>query len=436
MNKLYPLIAAIAVICAITLSSCDKEEKDPTKFNGDEVPFDSKSDREYLEQTANTFLSYFNPSDQRASLIALNEFVNLCYDYTFPDNYVDDRYYDLQKAAAHYAKAAAESDYTAMSRATTEFVYSLARFKGLYQANSKTRTWDKIEDRDHIDFRFWIGSTEYNLTLQGNGGSWSDSYTNDQHTYLVEMPKNMTLNMYSGSTQPYKSLMNATITSDVKNNEYANIKVNGLFANIVVETSIRATSAKITENTVVSAEYSGSQPRTKLVASETILSGHDLCNAAVWDKIIQDDNDQHKSSLIGDIVSQCQNTLMVLDRVQLKSSATDITALIDYPDGYWDKTNSPNPEQSSKDAAAYLSSTYTTKMYYAGADKVLRGTVGWEAYQASDVPSYEEWGIRPTITLASDGSVTDFESFFGNGRFFSVERNFQTLMNGYKQYWK
>lgn len=436
MNKLYPLIAAIATICAITLSSCDKEEKSPIEFPGNEVPFDSKSDREYLEQTANTFLSYFNANDQRSSLTALNEFVKLCYEYTLPDNYVDDRYYDLHKAAASYAKAAAESDYTTMSRATTEFVYSLARFKGLYQANSNTRTWDKIEDRDHIDFRFWIGSTEYNLTLQGNGGSWSDSYTNAEHTYLVEMPKNMTLNMYAGSTKPYTSLMSATITSDVKNNEYANVKVNGIFANIVVETSIRATSTKITETTVVSAEYTSDRPRTQLVASETVVSGHDLCNAAVWDKIIQDKNDQHKSSLIGDIVNLCENTLLVLDRVQLKSSASDVTALIDYPDGYWDKTNSPDPEQSSKDAAAYLSSTYITKMYYAGQKNVLRGTIGWEAYQDSDVPSDEEWAIRPTITLASDGSVTDFESFFGKGRFFSVERKFQDLMNGYKQIWK
>ncbi len=436
MNKLYPLIAALATICALTLASCEKEEKDPTKFTGNEVPFDSKSDREYLEQTANTFLTYFNPNDQRAAITSLNEFVELCQKYTLPDNYVDDRYYDLQKAAASYAKAAAESDYTAMSRATTELVYNLARFKGLYQANPNTRKWDKIEDRDHIDFRFWMGSTEHNLTLQGYGGSWSDSYTNTQHTYLVEMPKNMTLNMYSGSTQPYTSLMNATITSDVKNNEYANIKVNGAFANLVIETSIRATSTKITENTVVSAEYSGNRPRTQLVASETTISGHDLCNANVWDKIIQDKNDQHKSSLIGDIVNLCENTLMVLDRVQLKSSASDVTALIDYTDGYWDKTNSPNPEQSSKDAASYLSGTYTTKMYYAGDSKLLRGTIGWEAYQASDVPSYEEWAIRPTITLSSDGSVTDFEAFFGKGRFLSVERKFQDLMNGYKQFWK
>lgn len=436
MTKISYIVSLAVILSSLAMSSCGDDEPSKTELPGNAVPFDSNSDREYLEKTANTFLSYFNSNDQRESIVAMNEFVKLCSTYTLPDNYVDGRYNDLQKSAAQYAKAATESDYIAMSRATTELVYNLARFSGLYQANPNTLTWDRIEDRDHIDFRFWIGATEYNITLQGNSGSWSDSYTNAEYTYNVEMPKNLTINMYRGSTQPFTSLMNFTITSDVKNNDYANIKISGSFANLVVESSIKATSTKITESTAISVEYTNSRPRTQIIASETNITGHDLCSAAVWDNIINDGNDEHKSALIGDIVNLCSNTLLVLENVQLKSSASDVSALIDYTDGYWDKSNSPNPEQSAKDAANHLSKTFTSQMFFAGDKNLVRGTIGWEAYQSYDDPNYTEWALRPTITLASDGSVTDFESFFGKGRFFSVERNFQTLMDGYKSYWK
>lgn len=436
MTKISYIVSLAVILSSLAMSSCGDDEPSKTELPSNAVPFDSNSDREYLEKTANTFLSYFNSNDQRASIVAMNEFVKLCSTYTLPDNYVDGRYNDLQKSAAQYAKAATESDYIAMSRATTELVYNLARFSGLYQANPNTLTWDRIEDRDHIDFRFWIGATEYNITLQGNSGSWSDSYTNSEYTYNVEMPKNLTINMYRGSTQPFTSLMNFTITSDVKNNDYANIKITGSFANLVVESSIKATSTKINESTAISVEYTSSRPRTQIIASETNITGHDLCSAAVWDNIINDGNDAHKSALIGDIVNLCSNTLLVLENVQLKSSASDVSALIDYSDGYWDKSNSPNPEQSAKDAANHLSKTFTSQMFYAGDKNLVRGTIGWEAYQSYDDPGYTEWALRPTITLASDGSVTDFESFFGKGRFFSVERNFQTLMDGYKSYWK
>lgn len=438
MTKLNSIFALVTFFAAMTLSSCGGDDNSKTNFIGGEVPFNSNSEREHLETTANTFIGYFNASDQKGAIEAMNEFVELCSTYTLPDNYVDDRYFDLHNSAAAYAKAAAANDYLAMSRATTELVYNLARFQGLYQANAATQTWDKIENRDHINFRFWLGSREINLTLQGDGGSWSNSYTNADHTFNVEMPRNLTLNMNSGSIAPYTNLMNATVTSDIKNNEYANIKVFNKFGNVVVDTNIKGKSASITEETTLYIDNVSSLVRSTLASSSSTILGHDLCSAALWDKIIQDDNDAHKSALIGDLVSSFSNTLMVLQSVQLKSSANDITALIDYTDGYWDKSNSPNPEQSAKDAAAYLSRTFTSQMYFADGTKnpPSRGTIAWEAYQSYEDPTYVEWAIRPTITLVSDGSITDFQSFFGNGRFFSVERNFQSLMNGYKSYWK
>lgn len=428
MNKFYTLIAAIIALCSLSLASCDKENS--VEFN--------QSDREYLEQTANTFLSYFNPNDQRTAMTSLHEFVKLCQEYTLPDNYVDSRYYDLQKAVSAFARAAESQDYLSMSRATTEIAYNMARFKGLYQANTNTRTWDWIEDRDYINFRFWIGSTQYNLSLQGSGGSWSGSYTdtNTGYNYLVEAPKNLILNMTSGTTS-FSNVFNATINSDVKDDQYANITVDVTFANILVNTSIKATPTSIREETTLQAEYTSSQPRTTLLTSETTISGRNLCSASVWGNIIETESDSQKTSLICDIVSTFSNTLMLMQRVQLKTSSSNISTLIDYIDRDWDNTNSSNPEKDAKDAATRLSGSITSSMFYTYADdsRLVRGTLGWEAYQLDDI-DYDEWSVRPTITLTSDGSVTDFESFFGNGRFYSVERTFNSLMNAYKNYWK
>lgn len=427
MWNLHKIIKVLLVgAVSATLACCGEEEQ---TMNGP-TPGDA-TDRTYLEQAASQFMALLAPNDQNQAISALSHFVYLCQNYDFPDNFSDSQIDALTRAGADFQNAMEQNDLLGVSRAASELVYNLARFKGLYQANSNTKQWQMIEDRDHVDFRFWIKNVEYDIVVTGLGGSWSASIPDDFATYLFEVPKNLQLGISVGQSPNITNIVTSTLQTDGKDSSYLNTSISLTFANIIIDATVKCTNTSLKEDMTVLLQNVSTYVRTRMLVSSLELTGNDICSISAWQNFAKS---QDPATDFAAIISKGSSTLDVIDMVRIKTETTDTKTLYNYTDEMAEQT--PQYTQSQAESmASQIAAAMTGKLYYAGEISKVRADLGWEAYKKSDYSDANDWGIRPTITFTSDDATYDFASYFGGGRFLSVERQYTSLFDQYRSIW-
>lgn len=422
MNRLTYLLAVSVIMMMPALTSCDKDKNDKTEFNDEEVPYDGKSERTFLEETATTFLGYFNPGDQSTLIRSLDYLVQICEDSEFPQ---------IATAAKSMHKAIGSEDYLDYSRAATDLAFNLSMFKGFYQHNSNIMAWHKLEESDDVRLRYWDGTSEYNMSLSGSSDTWSTTFTVDGTPVSIEVPKVLDLTLVSGSTAVTNpnSILTVKLKTDFKDSERISVSSEIKAANIFISTTISGNNNSLDQSLTFSIDNVSTYYRYDLFSTKTKITGNNLCSVAAWQKA--GDNDEQA---VGSMISNASNTLMILQRVQIKSDITDMKTFIANCNPYFDKYDSSDPRASAEQAANGLKSSIKAEMYFTGDKNKVRATLGWEACRYDDY--YDEWGVRPLIVFTSDNTPYSFEEYFGNSRFLSVENQFSRLFKQYASFFR
>lgn len=426
MNKSTYLLALLAILLLPAFTSCGDDKIEKTEFNDSEVPYDGKSERTFLEETATTFLGYFNPGEQRQLIQSLDHFVNICEESDcsafFPET---------AEAARGMREAVASDDYLGYSRAATNLALSLSMFKGFYQHNSNIMVWQKLEDSDDVRLRYWDGTSEYNMSLSGSQDTWKTSVTADGETMDIEVPKILDFTLVAGSTAVTNpnSILTIKLKTDFKDSDRLNLSSEIKAANIFIQTTITGNNSSMEHSLTFSIDNVSTYYRNDLFSIKTKVTGNNLCSTTAWQKA--GDND---AQALGSMISNASSTLMILQRVQIKSDITDMKTFIANCDPYFDKYNSSDPRTSAEQAAKGLAAGIKAEMFFTGDKTKVRATLGWEACRYDDY--YDEWGVRPLIIFTSDNTPYSFEEYFGNSRFLSVENQFGRLFKEYASFFR
>ncbi len=421
MKKITYLLAVSAIIMTQALISCGDDKRDDTEFNNDEVPYDGKSERTFLEETATTFLDYFHPGDQRQLIQSLDYFVHICEVSDFPE------FSSAAAAARSMKEAVAGDDYLGYSRAATDLVLTLSMFNGFYQHNYNTMVWQKLEDSDDVRLRYWDGSAEYNMSLSGSIDTWSATITDDDGSPVtIDVPKVLDFALVSGSTSVTNpnSILTIKLKTDFKDSERVSLSSEIKAANIFIKTALSGNNTTIDHTLTFSIDNVTTYYRRDMFSTKIKLTGSNLCSVNAWQK----SGDEALSSMI----TNATGTLMILQRVQIKSEIKDMKTFVANCDTYFDKYNSTNPAASAEQAAKALTSSTKAEMFFTGDEKAVRATLGWEGCCYDDF--YDEWGVRPLITFTSDNTPYSFEEYFGYSRFLSVENQFNKLFREYSSF--
>lgn len=436
MEKAFKLLVLpITLIClACTVSSCGGDSDDNTEFKSNSVPYDeSMSDRSYLEETATNFMSLFSPSRQQTLITAIHQFQKICGESEFPENFSDNAAEDSQDLT----RALEDNDLLSISRATTSLVYSLARFKGLYQHDANRNVFQKLEDTDDLRFRFWNGNNEYNIVISGSSDTWTESYTYDGRTYIFTVPQTLNFMLINGSSSSTSTLMTVILKTKASNGKSLTVDATIHAANIYISSTAKADNSKLTEdmyvyidnvsNNSASLDAASIKSNAQITGTATAY-GSDMCSIEAWRKASE-------SGDIGDIVKSASSTLMLMQRVQFKSEITDFSLFGKYLDACY-STYDGDPQTLAQAAATSLIGSLRTNVYYAGDASKVRAYLSWDTVQDYSYGTYQEWSVRPLIVFTSDNTPYDFESYFGGGRFLTVEKQFGSLFSTYSSYWR
>lgn len=411
MNKPTYLLAVSAISLMPMLTSCGGDKPDGTEFNGNQVPWDGKSERAYLEETATAFLDYFNPSDQRTLITSLDYFINICKTDGLPDLLPEKLF------------SAPSAEYTLTdSRAGADMVVNLGQINGFYQHNANSGTWQKLEDSDDLRFRFWEGESEYNMSLSGSSDTWSTTFTTGGAQVELVVPKVLDLTLVAGSisvTNP-NSILTMKLKTDFKDSERLNMSAEIKAANIFIQTSASGSNTSMDVNLTVSIDNVQTYYRYTLVDTKTHLSGGGLCSISAWQKAAGD---------YGSIISSLTNTLMVLQKVQVKSEVFDMKKFLANFIPWFCDNDGAGASASAEESAKALVGSTKANMYFAGESTKVRATLGWAATDGGR-------SVQPTITFTSDNVPYTFEQYFGNDRFMSVENQFKKLYSQYESFIK
>ncbi|MDE6653802.1 MAG: hypothetical protein K2K37_05375 [Muribaculaceae bacterium] len=411
MNKPTYLLAVSAISLMPMFTSCGGDDPDEPGFTNGEVPWDGKSERAYLEETASKVLGYFNPSDQSTLIRSLDYFVHVCRTDGLPDLIPE------KVLSAPSVAYAADG-----SRASSDFVVDLGQLNGFYQHNAGNGTWQKLEDSDDLRFRYWIGESEFNMSLSGSSDTWSTTFTTEGQQMELVVPKVLDLTLVSGSTSVTSpnTILTMKLKTDFKDAERLNMSAEIKAANVFIETSANGNNTSMDVNLKISIDNVQTYYRYTLVHTKTHIAGGGLCSIATWQKAAGD---------YGSVISSLTNNLMVLQNVQVKSEVIDMKKFMANFVPWFGGSDGSDASMSAEAAAKALTASIKADMYFAGDKNKIRAFLGWEAYKDADFAGGE--GVQPTITFTSDDVSYSFEAYFGNDRFLSVENKFKKLYNQY-----
>lgn len=272
--KYFKLFNIALAACAISLSACsDNEPGNDGKDHGEDpgVIEDPKGEMEqytpaeskdFLESSANEFLSKINPDDQK-ELIELGSYFNDKYaDLEFPYD-EDDFRTPVKNLMKNLVRGAKGVNPSTLSRAVKSYVYSIdfSQVAGIYEP--KGDEWRRTGDSSDIIVRFTdnagaacevkaVASKDQNDEIEFayeeyddwyydyETGEYVDIYNNI--TVKARVPKNVTVTV----TRSGKELVNVQVATvlDIKNHKFT-ADVNGKVMNLTVTAKPKATTAAL-----------------------------------------------------------------------------------------------------------------------------------------------------------------------------------------------
>ncbi len=286
----------------------------------------------------------------------------------------------------------------------------------------------RTADSDDIVFKFRnAGGVVCVATAKGSGGESSGTVDG----YTGRLPKNVKVTLTEGTA----THLDAEILSDINEQAHtATAKVNASSANIVVSSDLNATDTRVTNLSVVT--VSG---RT-LVKVNAVLTGHDMCNRSVVEPLIRDD------MRLYDLVDKGEVNVDVLGRLQFKGNLGSFGDIADHLDAYYDSYDDLSKDQAQQaieNDCKRLNADVNVGVYYSSSVEQAKLRFQPDLYEDDYFDSYSgnhyyywDWSVLPVLYFTADGTTYDFESYFGNSRFSSVESQWDILYNSYKNLWK
>jgi len=441
LTKLLAISAVLTMTCGTFVSCGDDEPEVPEKNEtggdepgggnepGGEQPggglYSPTASKQYLENVATDFLHMFNPDDQKHVIDLANYFTDVYGDLEVPDNWdigddIGFEYFNANSTMKHIRQALTDNNYPALSRAFAE-VYDFKRFSGIYAPGAYS--WNKVGESNDIVFQFNnANGMQCVLTATGTGAEWSTNAEGD----VIRVPENVTVTLKEGSN----TLASATVRSNVsERNHTATVNITAKVANIDVTADMNGTDSQITLQSSV--KVSG----TTAVTATATINGYNLCNRDRIESIIDNDDADELLSL----VSNASAKIDILSRLQVTAETSEIEELIDFND-YYDSYDYPNKRAAQAACEATcnnLNSYATTGVYYSSSTKQAQlrfqpefQDESWSSY------TYWWWSVTPVLYFASDGTTYNFEDYFGNSRFLSVENLWDTLYSSYERLWR
>lgn len=423
--KVLSVLASAVLLCGFASCSDDDEpssgiqtpitDERPDNYGDDSKITDEKA---YFEETAKLFLNKFKASDQEAIIRMANDFVNDYEELDMPDEFGKAPAAAMMKSIS---RSLASADIYGLSRSYESYYYAISKYSGIYEPGKYS--WVRVGDSDDLVFQYNDHSgRKCSATAKASKESWSGNITVDGDTYSAEVPRQIDITVMQGSTE----MLTATVKTNYVKNSSLEVTVNTKAANLEVNTTLNADNSSV--NTATSFAVNGSV----IVAAVGKVSGSNLCKQDYIQDLIENEDSDGLYKLFSNAIA----TADVLGRIQVKgelSNLKDIVEAMDFDD--WSKEEADN---GAKALNKYLKGTF----YLNGASKE-RGTIEWQSYLDyyddwswnGESYHYEEWDVEPLLKF-KDGTTYSIDSYFGNGKFASVESIFENLVDSYEALWK
>ena len=430
-------VAAVMAAAMIGFNSCSEDNNSGVDDGGTGggnpgapvealSPEDSKA---YMESVAKDVMGCFDPQDQASTITLCKYFVDTYGNLDEPEEWEldsnDNDYFSARKLLNGLYRSVVRRDAGSLTRAVN-YVYDFERFSGVYEPGQYC--WVRTADSDDIVFKFRnAGGVVCVATAKGSGGESSGTVDG----YTGRLPKNVKVTLTEGTA----THLDAEILSDINEQVHtATAKVNASSANIVVSSDLNATDTRVTNLSVVT--VSG---RT-LVKANAVLTGHDMCNRSVVEPLIRDD------MRLYDLVDKGEVNVDVLGRLQFKGNLGSFGDIADHLDAYYDSYDDLSKDQAQQaieNDCKRLNADVNVGVYYSSSVEQAKLRFQPELYEDDYFDSYSgnhyyywDWSVLPVLYFTADGTTYDFESYFGNSRFSSVESQWDILYNSYKNLWK
>lgn len=432
----YLSIAACATMLAFGAASCSSDDPGNEPDGGVEGGGDGSITKEYtpeesktyLEETARKALNKFNPDDQKPLVDLLNNFDERYGDLDMPDNFPfddddDEPYWALNKWSANLAKSLKSGDVLSLSRSATEF-YALKDFSGEYEPGYDK--WIKKADSNDVVFRFTDNGQPCELRVTGTGTEWSESFNADGTKYQFSIPPTMTVTLTKGSDKLVDTTIKSAYNASART---VSLDINSTMMNLNVSSQLNGTNDKVTEHMTI--DIAGE----RFLTANATINGRNLCDRQMLEDLFDDLTGERADRFFTDGYAEVN----LMGDVQVKANLTSISKLVDALDYDEDSADNATAKSGAENAAKTLCNILPANMYYTNSSTV-QGTLSWEAYVNESYfnswtnTNHEWWSARPVIKFA-DGTSYAFDGYFGNGKFASIEKLFNSILDKYEAIW-
>lgn len=440
-SRIIPALLAVASLAAFTACSESEEEKKLTEDNKVLSPTDSKGKLETIAQEA---MSLLKTEDQQP-LVELAEYIARNYEgIEMPKEWKEvfgETDYDEYNPAYVIKKAgecARNRSYDATHTYTETYAINYNELKGEYYAKEGDECWTKVGNSDNIVFHCLNeqGNDVY-LTIEASGEyPYNDTITEEEYSnkYITEISVVAPTSIKATLTDNGVTLLSTETSYSLDLDAH---KVSGTtntsLCNVNVQSTFNATDAKLSETSTISV---GGQ---MLATSTATINGENLCNPNNWKYLGELDEDELMDE-IKLLLSSAQATVNVMDNLTVKANVPDVAKLITAINAYDLKSYDHHDfdrvdiaEQTCKAALRAIEETYDAAFYY-GKSENKQGTLSLSTKTYLDREYSEYFWVEPVAVLKfdEDGSVYEFEEYFGGTDFMETRDKFNSLVRRYR----
>ena len=405
-------------LCLLALTACDKgtdiDNPEGPQGSGTMQALSPAESKAFLEEAAAKFLVKFNPEDQR-DFIELAAYYAMTYSsYKLPENF-----YALIGSEAtapdsyiRNLSAAAKGDINSLTRAATDFSYTLAfnELTGVYEPDAATQTWVKTASADDIEFRFDNSAAEPVVMKIAQQG-------------LSAQMLNVTVDLSENGAQ----LANSSVISsyDSKGHTFS--------------ANVEARLMNLRSQTVMEGKDAIVESRSELfISNEKVgtvyatLKGSGLCDPDRL-KELKDTEKLLLNNLIGKMVKKGYCGLDLMGAVQIYGQMDYYEKLpLDIAGEFagWGNTDKNMVKNACQGACDRLNKNVKGQLRYNGT-KTDQATLGFQ-------PVYKEWetmwgySASPVIVFPDNSVYTPVEFFSG---FADMAPKLGALLAAYQKIW-
>lgn len=418
------------MVLAVAAASCSSDDDEAPQDEAPQITLSPLDTKVYVEQVANEAIAMINPEDQREQLEFFSYFDRNFADYAFPDEWDLDVYSRWPVAAMAKAirSGLSSKHYANFSRASQVWSYKL--FTGTYEANTRTRRWEKVADGSNLVLKFKYNGQDAQIAAVPTNGTWTATVNG----ITVEAPQNLTVTATVGSTTMAAVQINSNF-SETQHTLVLDADIN--VANIAVTSNTRGVDSQINETAAVTISGVG------YVTANAVITGSNLMNVNELGKLYTEDRWGYKEinpTQVRLMLATGSANASVLNKLTFTGDCKELASLVLFDDKSFDSY-----DYNSKDAALldcqslcdYYNVLIATGVYVAGSSSPSASLLFG--------PAYDEWGygqwagweyeIAMMLYFPQDGSTYAIDDYFESTGGLSLYDQLESLYDRYMNIW-